>query len=84
MATPTSVAVVDTVVCYPDLPSGPTHAFPQVLGMLAADGLQLHPSPRLQPSRVSVGESWGKGLVFGPGTLPDLGQPSSRFPHEIG
>lgn len=47
MATPTSVAVVDTVVCYPDLPLGPTHAFPQVLGMLAADGLQLHPSPRL-------------------------------------
>lgn len=77
------MAPVDTIVCYPDLPSGPTHAVPQVLRILAADGLQLHPSPRLQPSRVSVGESWGKGLVFRPGTLAHLGQPVPDSPMKL-
>lgn len=74
---------MDTIICYADLPSGPTHAFPQVLGMLATDGLQLHPSPRLQPSRVSVGESWGKGLLFRPGTLAGLGQPVPDSPMKL-
>lgn len=81
-----SVAVVDSVVCYPDLPFR-THACipPRCWGcwsLMACNCtlLQEWVYPRLQPSRVSVEEGQGKRLVFRPGLLPDLGQSSSRNP----